>query len=94
MRKAKAKTRPEEMPSPQPAEQPMAEPEESIQIEAQEAPQAKPAEKAQRICGINGCHTWYDDPQLMDKHRARVHGIPPPDNLNKPKPRNEDVKLA
>jgi hypothetical protein len=79
---------------PQPDENMVAGPEESIAPSPPEAPVVMPKEPAANICGINGCTTRYDDPVVMARHKERVHGIPAPKNLNQPKPRNENIKLA
>lgn len=68
--------------------------EEAIAPSPMEAPVIMPKEApTQRICGINGCTTWYDDPVVMERHRRRQHGIGG-ENLNKPLPRNPNIKLA
>jgi hypothetical protein len=57
-------------------------------------PSEKPAIAPKEICGINGCTTWYDNPLVMKRHRERAHGIGAEPNLNQPKPRNAEIKLA
>jgi hypothetical protein len=42
---------------------------EAIEAVPFEAPIVKP------VCGIGGCETWYDDPEVMRKHRIRQHGV-------------------
>lgn len=79
-----------------PQETNVVEPMEAPEIKAIEEPTgAGPQEKTpDYICGINNCTTFYKNPILMAKHKERVHGIPAPKNLNQPKPRNENIKLA
>jgi hypothetical protein len=72
-------------------------PEESAVPEPLDASTVGPEEtqevKEEKVCGIGGCRTWYDDPVVMKRHRERVHGIGIK-NLNKPKPRNELIKMT
>lgn len=69
-------------------------PEEVLVPSAAEAPVVMPKEApAKKICGINGCTTWYEDPAVMKKHLERQHGIGV-QNLNRPKPRNANIRLA
>jgi hypothetical protein len=56
-------------------------------------PAEAPAGKPKQVCGINGCMTWYDDTVVMKRHRERQHGLGA-ENLNKPRPRNAEIKLA
>ena len=80
---------------PQPLETAVIEPEETIAPSPAEAPVIMPKEApVRKICGIGGCTTWYDDPIVMKRHRERQHGIGGQENLNKPKPRNQNIKLA
>lgn len=76
-------------------------PAEAAIVRAKEKPATKPEEAAVtgpqetapvRVCGIEGCTTWYDDPVVMERHRRRQHGIGG-ENLNKPKPRNPAVNF-
>lgn len=62
---------------------------ETAVVTPSETPAARPVE----VCGINGCPTRYRDPALMKRHRERQHGIGG-QNLNKPLPRNANIKLA
>jgi len=94
MPKFKKKSAYQPFDDPLPEENMVAAPEEVIAPSAPEAPVIMPKESGKKICGINGCTTWYDDPVVMARHRQRVHGIPAPKNLNQPKPRNEKIKLA
>lgn len=88
----------EKKPEIQPEEAAVLAPQEAVQVAPNEQPEAQgPREdqaiKQKKVCGIGGCTTWYDDPELMKKHLRRQHGIGA-ENLNKPKPRNKDIKLA
>ena len=63
------------------------------EVPPQPGPQEAPAVEPRRVCGINGCTTWYDDPVIMKRHYQRQHGLYGPPNLNQPKPRNAETKL-
>ena len=75
----------EKNPQTQANERPMGVPQEQID--------AGPIDVGGKICGIDGCRTYYADPLLMAKHKERQHGIGIK-NLNQPNPRNKDIKLA
>jgi hypothetical protein len=57
-------------------------------------PEEKPEAGPRHVCGINGCATWYENPIVMERHRQRQHDFGGPANLNQPKPRHSDIKLA
>lgn len=38
-------------------------------------PDETPTVKPEHICGIDGCKTIWADPEIMKRHRQRVHGI-------------------
>lgn len=64
-------------------------PEEMVVVPSDpETPVAMPKEPGDhRVCGVNGCKTWYDDPVVMQRHMERQHGIGVR-NLNRPGPRH------
>lgn len=76
-----------------PEEAPMAGPKEGQQQDPRPAERPAAAPKETPVCGIGGCTTWYDDPVVMERHKRRQHGIGGED-LNKPRPRNAEVKLV
>ena len=39
------------------------------------------------VCGVNGCQTRWTDPEVMRRHKQRVHGIGAPQNRNQPRGR-------
>ena len=79
----------------QPKEAPSVVPQETLIDDASEIPSIKPIEGPQiKVCGVNGCTTWYDDPVVMKRHYQRVHGVNDHPNLNQPAPRNSEIKLA
>ncbi len=57
-------------------------------------PSETPAVRPREVCGINGCATSYESRVLMQRHRERQHGIGGAPNLNQPKARNANIKLA
>jgi len=78
-------------PPAKPKETAIVAPQEQPAIEAIETQPCQPREP--KRCGIDGCDTWYDDPEIMKRHRARQHGIGG-ENLNKPLPRHSEIRLT
>lgn len=85
-----------EQPDAGPQENPAVRAEENIDAGPVEAPAVKPKETPARmhVCPVKGCGSVYMDKTILEKHLARVHLLPKPENRNKPAARNKDIKLA
>ena len=69
-------------------------PRETPVVQAVETPVAGPQEAPRKVCGINGCTTWYENPIVMKRHLERQHGIGGEQNRNQPAPRHSEIKLS